>query len=83
MDKKMKDTFYFYVNFPRFSEKNILIHRNTCLRCKNGSGLRGSGSNEKGFWAGSFKRYNHASEALRKMNSKFKNPPMMGDCDCI
>ena len=83
MAKKMKNTFYFYVNFPRFWEKKIMIHRNTCLRCKNGSGLRGAGSNEKGFWAGPFKNYEHAYSALSKLQSKFQNPPEIGDCSCI
>jgi hypothetical protein len=81
--KEMNNTFYFYVNFPRFSERRILIHRNTCGHCNDGNGQRGTGSNEKGFWAGPFKQYDHASEALRKLNSKFQNPPMTGDCDCI
>ena len=79
----MKNTFYFYVNFPRFAEKKILIHRNTCLRCKNGDGLRGAGSNEKGFWTGPFKKYAHAYSALSKLQSKFRNPPEIGDCSCI
>jgi hypothetical protein len=83
MDKKMKTTYYFYVNFPRFKEKKILIHRNTCSNCKNGTGLRGRGSNEKGFWAGPFNKYIHAHEALTKLVSKFQNPPECGDCDCI
>ncbi len=79
----MKTTFYFYVNFPRFSEKKILIHRNTCLRCKNGAGLRGGSSNEKGFLAGPFKKYDHAAIALTKLIAKFSNPPETGDCGCI
>ena len=79
----MNYTFYFYLNFPRFSEKRILIHRNSCLRCKNGEGLHGAGSNEKGFWAGPFNHYEHANDALRKLISKFSNPPETGDCDCI
>lgn len=79
----MRDTFFFYVNLSRFSEKTILFHRNTCGHCNVVNGQRGTGSNEKGFWAGPFKRYDHASEALRKLISKFQNQPMTGDCDCI
>lgn len=79
----MKTTYYFYLNFPRFSEKKILIHRNTCLKCKNGAGLRSGGSNEKGFWAGPFKRYDDATAALKKLVSKFRIQPDIGDCTCI
>ena len=83
MAKKMIDTFYFYVNFPRFFEKSIFIHKNNCGHCKDGNGKRGTSSNEKGFWAGPFKKYEHASEALWKLNEKFQNPPTIEDCDCI
>ena len=83
MDKKMSDTFFFYVNFPRFTEKPIFIHRNTCGHCKDGNGQKGMGSNEKGFWAGPFKQYDHAYEALMKLNSKFHGRATTGDCDCI
>jgi hypothetical protein len=41
------------------------------------------GSNEKGFWAGPFKQYDHAYEALMKLNSKFHGRATTGDCDCI
>lgn len=79
----MKSTFYFYVNFPRFSEKKILIHRNTCGHCNSGQGKRGTGSNEKGFWCGPFKKYDHAAIALTKLIAKCSNSPKTGDCDCI
>ena len=79
----MKNTFYFYLNFPRFSDKKILIHVHTCGHCANGNGKRGTGSNEKGFWAGPFKKYSHAKEALLKLILKFENPPETGNCNCI
>ena len=79
----MKNTFLFYVNFPRFSEKIILIHRNTYLKCRNGDGLHSTGSNEKGFWAGPFNKHIHASIALSKLISKFENPPETGYCNCV
>jgi hypothetical protein len=79
----MRITYCFYLNFPRFTEKRILIHRNTCGHCNDGQGQRGTGINEGGFWTGQFKQHAHASEALRRLNSKFQNPPLTGDCDCI
>jgi broad specificity polyphosphatase/5'/3'-nucleotidase SurE len=65
MAKKMIDTFYFYVNFPRSSEKQILIHRNIRSHCNDRKGKIETGSNEKGFWAGPFTKYDHASKASK------------------
>lgn len=75
--------YYFYINFPTFKNRTILIHKGECGDCQNGNGKRNVGSNEKGFWAGPFKKYAHAYSALSKLQSKFRNPPEIGDCSCI
>jgi len=75
--------YYFYINFPTFKQRTILIHKGECGDCQNGNGKRNIGSNEKGFWAGPFKKYEHAYSALSKLQSKFQNPTKIGDCNCI
>ena len=67
--------YYFYLNFPNYKSKNIMIHSSECGDCKSGIGKRGSLSNEKGFWAGPFETYLNAElcleELLKKVNVKF------------
>jgi len=75
--------YYFYINFPRFSDKTILIHSGACSKCNNGLGLRGLGSTSRGFWAGPFMQHAQASAALDLLVSKFVNPPLTSNCDCI
>jgi hypothetical protein len=79
----MSDSFYFYINFPTFASKKILIHRGTCGHCNHGNGKKGGGSNEKGFWAGPFNSHSNARRALDSLIGKFQNPPLTGDCSCI
>jgi hypothetical protein len=76
--------YYFYINFPNFNDRTILIHHGTCGRCQNGNGQRGSGTNAIGFWAGPFQTYNDAHGALTKLIRRFQNPPNIDDCGaCI
>ena len=75
--------YYFYINFPTFKNRTILIHKGECGDCQNGNGKRNIGSNHRGFWAGPFKKYDQAYSALSKLQSKFRNPPEIGDCRCI
>ena len=75
--------YYFYINYPNFKDRIILIHHGDCSQCQNGNGMHEAGSNEKGFWAGPFKKYDHAAIALAKLVAKFRNPPETGDCGCI
>jgi hypothetical protein len=79
----MKNNYYFYVNFPNFASKTILIHKGTCGHCNQGLGKNGIGSNERGFWAGPFGQYDNARAALTNLFDKFINPPQTGDCNCI
>jgi hypothetical protein len=48
-----------------------------------GMGKHNVGSNEKGFWAGPFREYEHAASALKKIRKKFRNPPKIGACSCM
>ena len=46
---KLNNMYYFYINYPRFKDRTILIHHGDCGDCQNGTGKQGSGSNEKAF----------------------------------
>jgi len=74
--------YYFYLNFPTFKERTILIHKGDCSECQNGNGKQGSGSNEKGFWAGPFHELSHAEEALKKMIKLFNHQPKTKNHRC-
>lgn len=39
--------YYFYINFPTFKDRTILIHHGDCGQCKDGNGMFESGSNKK------------------------------------
>jgi hypothetical protein len=75
--------FYFYINFPTFKSRTILIHRGECGDCQNGIGKHNIGSNEKGFWSGPFKNLDDADSAMKKLQKKFKYPPNIGNCTCV
>jgi hypothetical protein len=74
--------YYFYINYPRFKDRTILIHHGYCGDCQNGTGKQGSGSNEKGFWTGSFANLSDAETALKLLVEKFKNPPKIRNHSC-
>ena len=63
--------YYFYINYPNFKDRTILIHNGDCGQCQNGNGMQGSGSNERGFWAGPFEELIHAEEALKSLIKLF------------
>jgi hypothetical protein len=74
--------YYFYINYPNLKDRTILIHHGDCGNCQNGTGKQGSGSNEKGFWTGSFSSLSDAETALELLVKLFKNPPNTGNCSC-
>ncbi len=74
--------YYFYINYPRFKDRTILIHHGDCGDCQNGTGKQGSGSNEKGFWTGSFANLSDAETALKLLVKLFKDPPKTRNCSC-
>lgn len=74
--------YYFYINFPNFKDRIILIHHGDCGNCQKGNGKQGSGSNEKGFWTGSFSNLSDAETALKLLVKLFKDPPKAGNCTC-
>jgi len=74
--------YYFYINYPNFKDRTILIHYSDCGNCQNGTGKQGSGSNEKGFWAGPFKELIHAEEALKSLIKLFNYQPEIGNHSC-
>jgi hypothetical protein len=74
--------YYFYINYPTFKDRTILIHHGDCGDCQNGTDKQGSGSNEKGFWTGSFANLSDAETALKLLVEKFKNPPKIRNHSC-
>jgi hypothetical protein len=71
--------YYFYINFPNFKDRTILIHNGDCGNCQNGIGMNDIGSNERGFWAGPFKDLNQAEQALQSLIKLFNHKPMTGN----
>ena len=74
--------YYFYINYPNFKDRTILIHHGDCGQCQNGTRKQGAGSNEKGFWTGSFAKLSDAETALELLVKLFKNPPNTENCSC-
>ncbi len=74
--------YYFYINYPNFKDRTILIHNGDCGQCKDVYGMFDSGSNEKCFWAGPFKELNHADEALKSLIKLFNYEPEIGNHSC-
>jgi len=63
--------YYFYLNFPNYKDKEILIHTKNCGFCKNETG-----NTRNGFWAGPFNNLEDAETNLKSLNNlvihKFK-----------
>jgi len=74
--------YFFYVNFPNFKDRTILIHKANCGHCQNGIGMKVLGSNERGFWAGPFKELNQAEESLNNLIKFFNHKPEIGNHTC-
>jgi len=74
--------YYFYINYPTFKDRTILIHYGDCGQCKKGNGMFDSGSNEKGFWAGPFKDLNQAEQSLHSLIRLFNHKPPTGNHSC-
>jgi hypothetical protein len=73
--------FYFYINFPNFKERVIIMHKADCGMCRNGKGQNGPEySNERGFWAGPFEKYPDTVLALEKLISKFNTKVNFDNC---
>jgi hypothetical protein len=74
--------YYFYINYPNFKDRTILIHNGDCGNCQSGTGKQGAGSNEKGFWTGSLSNLSDTQTALELLVKLFKNRPKTGNCSC-
>lgn len=73
---------YFYVNYSNFNARIFFIHHGECGQCQNGNGMKGSGSNERGFWAGPFREFKHAAESLKRLIKLFNCQPEIGIHSC-
>ena len=74
--------YYFYINYPNFKDRTILIHDGECGHCQNGNGMRESGNNEKGFWAGPFKDLSQAEQSLQSLIKFFNHKPPIDNHSC-
>lgn len=69
--------YYFYLNFPEYKRKEILIHNSNCGHCNNETG-----NTENGFWAGPFTKIEDVETNLKKLNSLVKHNFKYRKCSC-
>ncbi len=69
--------YYFYLNFPKYKDKEILIHKKNCGFCKNETG-----NTINGFWAGPFTKIEDAEINLIKLNNLVIHKFKYRKCSC-
>ena len=68
--------YYFYLNFPNFSSRIILIHVKTFHH------VRPENNSYNGFWAGPFKTKYDVEFSLKNLNTLMKSGFQYAYCDC-
>ena len=74
--------YYFYLNFPNYKTKSIMIHHQDCGHCRSGHGKLSSLSNKNGFWAGPFNAIEDTEDSLEKLMKLVVNKFTYTICRC-
>jgi hypothetical protein len=69
--------YFFYLNFPTYKERTILIHKKECGFCKNEIG-----NTNNGFWAGPFQNLYEIESSLKKLNNLMIIKFQFKNCSC-
>ncbi len=68
---------YFFLNFPEYKRKEILIHKANFGHCNNETGNK-----KNGFWVGPFTKIEDAETNLKKLNGLVKHNFKYRKCSC-